>query len=65
MTLYSHYLIFQGNFANIIGNQGNKSFFNIQKKTDIFQKVYIYYLLDSEVVFYFRTIFIRHLLDIK
>ena len=63
--MYSHYLISQGNFANIVGNQGNKSFFNIQKETDIFQKVYIYYSLDSEVVFYFRTIFIRHLLDIK
>ena len=63
--MYSHYLISQENVANIIGNQGNKSFFNIQKETDIFQKVYIYYLLDSEVVFYFRAIFIRHLLDIK
>ena len=63
--MYSHYLIFQGNFTNIIGNQGNKSFFNIKKETDIFQKVYIYYLLDSEVIFYFRTIFIRHSLDIK
>lgn len=63
--MYSHYLIFQGNFTNIIGNQGNKSFCNIKKETDIFQKVYIYYLLDSEVIFYFRTIFIRHSLDIK